>query len=95
MAHINNVQKVATISFENVDFETSIEVAKEMREEIISFLKENPDRKIELDFGGYARLSLKFAKELCKGKDFKNNLERISTKEMHLFDGTIIAQALE
>ena len=95
MTHIKNVQKVSTISFEDVGFQTSIEVAKEMREEIVSFFKENPDGKIELDFGGFSRLSAEFAKELLKGEDIKNNLGRIITRQIHVFDQTRISEALQ
>lgn len=95
MVHIQDIQTVPTILFSHVDHDTSIEVAKSMRDEIVTFFKEHPKGKLELDFGGYARLSEKFARELFQGEDMKNNFKRIATRHIHVFDQIVISEILQ
>jgi hypothetical protein len=83
------------VSFEKIGFDTSSKVAAKMRDEIVAFLENNPKQKIELRFGGYARLSSEFAKELFKGKVLEKFLDRIITRQIHVFDQEKISTAIQ
>lgn len=95
MDHIKNVEKFGIVSFKEVGFKTSIEVAKEMKNQISSFFKENPNGFLEFDFGGYARLSKEFAEELFKDETIKKFQGQIRAKGMHIFDITHMNEAFE
>jgi hypothetical protein len=83
------------VSFKKIDFETSPRVAAKMREEIVAFLKNKPKNKIEFHFGGYARFSSEFAKELFKDKALTKFFDRITVRQMHVFDQTIMNTAIQ
>lgn len=95
MSYINSIEKTATISFKKINFETSIEVAQTMRDEIVTFFKENPKGKLEFDFGGYARLSSEFANELFKDGALDDFMSKIVTRHIHLFDELKLSEAME
>jgi len=84
-----------TISFNEIHFETPTSVATKMRKEIIKFFEENPNEKIELHFGEYARLSSKFTEELFKDGLLNKYQNQMITREMHVFDGVKIKEALD
>lgn len=94
MSYLKNVKKIATISFVEIDFKTSKRVAKKMQKEIIAFFTENPDGEVKLEFGGSARLSQTFADALFEKKALGEYMGKISTWQMHIFDGANIQEAL-
>lgn len=94
MSYINNDQNFGNISFNNIGFNTSVEVAKEMKNDIISFFTEHPDGLIDLDFAANARLSPEFARELFGDKTLKRYITQIRTKQMHDSDRETMMKAL-
>ncbi len=97
MGHVKNIEKTAVVSFEKVGFKTPVKVAAEMRRDVLAFFKKNPRGKIEFHFGGYARLSAKFAKELLKNDadgTLAKYLNQIVVRKMHIFDQQLVQEAL-
>ena len=94
MSYLKNEKKIATISFSEIGFDTSIEVAKEIQKEIKEFFTENPDGEVKLEFGGYARLSKPFADALFGKRALVEHMDKISTWQMHIFDGQIIQEVM-
>jgi hypothetical protein len=89
------VKDDGVVSFEKIGFETSPRVAAKMRDEIIVFLENKPKQKIEFRFGGYARLSSEFAKELFRGKALEKFLGRIILRQIHVFDQAKMTAAIQ
>ena len=94
MRYLKNVKKIATISFNEIGFNTSIKVAEEMQKEIIAFFKENPEGEVKFEFGGFARLSKPFADALFGGNALDEYMGKITTWEMHIFDGQMIHEVI-
>lgn len=64
-----------------------------MQKEIIVFFKKNPTGELELQFGGYARLSTEFANALFEGKKLEEHLGKIATFQIHVFDQQKLGEA--
>lgn len=95
MAYIKKIKKTATVSFSKINSETPTSVARKMQKEIIAFFKKNPKGKLDFQFGGYVRLSSKFAKALFKDNLLEDYLDKIVTRQIHVFDQQTINRALE
>jgi hypothetical protein len=80
------VKKSIEISFDKVDTDSSKDIATEMRQKILDFFKKNPGGIVNLRFGGYARMSNEFAKELFDNQDMADRLDQIVVFGMHVFD---------
>lgn len=75
--------------------------AVEIRREIKSFFKNNPEGKLQLHFGGYTRLGKKTSDEIFKklvkdkGFDWNRYGNSITTYAIHIFDQQTIGQSIQ
>lgn len=89
------ISKKGVVSFNDISFDTPVKIANNMRKEVIDFFEKNPKGALEFQFGGFARLSPKFAKELFKGNNLKEYYNKITTRQIHVFDQLIIEEAIK
>jgi hypothetical protein len=97
MDYIKEIENRSVISFGEINCETPPEVAAEIRQEMVGFLRRNSrsKKKLELEFGGKSRMSSDFADELFKDNRFKKYPNQVVVRQMHLFDRAMVPDDLK
>lgn len=81
-----NSQSYYEMTFDRVGRKSSKKLAKKMRREMVAFLKKHKKADLNLEFGGYERLSTKFIKVFFRKRGIGKRFKRVIIWHMDLLD---------